>query len=175
MYDREFSSPVSDDAGSVDPLTLLNARNISNFDTLLKQDLSGPTVAALADDVVAACGSPALKHINNALNSWDLTWHLRRFRELEYEENSFFQNPLPFWWLAKLYLLLHLCGDILPQDSEFAISRFTDQSEAGRMNIQARLVRWLSRFRTPQFYVEPLASNILSKLAQAANDDACDT
>lgn len=167
MHDLEFPNPVYDHQLSQKTIQL-NGRKISNLDEFLQQGLSGPIVAGLADEAVSVYGNAALKHVNNALNTWNSTWHRRRHRELDREERSFSQNPFPFWWLAKLYLLLHICGGVLPRSSEFATHRATGIHGVSKLQTQAKIIKWFLKFRTPQFHAEPLASNIFSKLVRAA-------
>jgi hypothetical protein len=136
----------------------------SNLTNRLLQDLSGPMVASLADEATDSdrC-SAQLKNINDALNNWRSTWDLRLFRELWCENDSFFNDPLPFWWLAKLYVLLHLSRNSIGLDSEFAISRAEFGSGETVFATQAKIVKWFSRFRNQTHLLEVLEKEINSK------------
>ena len=130
----------------------------------LKDDPSGPTVTAIADRVVKIHGSPAIRRIDNALNSWRATWDLRHNREAQRENRTFKGDALPFFWLAKLYLALHYNAHILQHDSEFATSRAEGLDSQNKTTVQRKIVGWLSSFRGQKFTVDTKAESWLSSL-----------
>ena len=144
---------------------VVQSQRQESFDlsSFLQENLFGPTIAGMADQAVLSCGKPSLVHVNDALNAWYTTWQLRYFREAEHEERTFFQNPLPFWWLAKLYILLHLYKDLVGKDSEFAIFRAQNINGMSKLKVQTKIVRWFSRFRASYHYSEPLIPNLFPK------------
>ena len=148
--------------------TFAGGLGVQNLDELLKHDLSGPTITALAEEAVTNYGDITLRHIDNALNNWHSTWHFRHFREMQYEENSFCQNPMPFWWLAKLYLLLHCYRYLLNETSDFVVMRAAGADCVEKLQTQSKVGRWLSNFRGPQLQPELLAGNFLCKLTRVA-------
>lgn len=113
----------------------------------LQLDPSGPSVTAIADRTVQVRGSPAIRRINNALDSWRTTWDRRNSRDVAREEGSFKGDALPFWWLAKLYLALHYHARDLRADSEFATPRAEGLDGYCKAVVQRKIVGWLSRFR----------------------------
>lgn len=125
-------------------------------------------MASLANFVVSACGSPAVKRLNVVLDTWRATWELRQVRDVEHENSSFSADPVPFWWLAKLYLALHLYVRTLGEDSEFNIPRIKAGDEIGKIVAQVKIIGWLSRFRGQQKEAEVAVvaeeSSILPKL-----------
>ncbi len=48
---------------------------------------------------------------------------LRKNRDSQRENCTFKADPLPIWWLAKLYLALHYNAHIVQADSEFPTPR----------------------------------------------------
>ena len=54
---------------------------------------------------------------------------------------------MPFWWLAKLYLVLHYYSHILAEDSDFAKPRAERLDRYGKSRVQRKIVGWLSMFR----------------------------
>ena len=139
----------------------------------LRHDLSGPTAAALADHAVSSQGSSMLRHVNNALNAWRTTWDLRYYRDVAHENSAFTADPLPLWFLAKLYVVLHIYVPSAPEDQEFACSRVKGIDEHQKIVVQSKIIRWLSRFRGHRGMPDSLAGNILPKLMrpQPGNGD----
>lgn len=130
------------------------SNDIMDLDSFLQHDLSGSTVSSLADAAMFTNSTSALGHINQALNTWRNTWDQRQFREHKYENCTFFNDPLPFWWLAKLYILLHVYADLLHPDSEFAVARARSGDETSKFQVQKKIVGWFSRFRKTWAHTE---------------------
>jgi hypothetical protein len=130
----------------------------------LQQDLSGPSVADLADRIVKAHGSPQIHRMNGSLNSWRTTWDLRNMHDNHRESVTFKGDPLPFWWLAKLYLVLHYYTHFLTADSEFATSRGEGLNGTGKTIVQRKIVGWLSSFRGQRCNVDWSAESWLPDL-----------
>ena len=134
----------------------------------LQQDLSGPSLAALADRIVKARGSPQIHRINGSLNSWRTTWDLRNTHDSQRENCTFKGDPLPFWWLAKLYLVLHHYAHILTADSEFARPRAEGLDGMGKITVQRNIVGWLSSFRGQRCNVDWSAETWLPDLMKSS-------
>ena len=130
----------------------------------LQQDLSGPSVADLADRIIKTHGSLQMKGISGSLNSWRTTWDLRNMHDSQREGVTFKGDPLPFWWLAKLYLVLHYYAHILTADSEFATSRAEGLDGTGKTIVQRKIVGWLSSFRGQRSNVDWSAESCLPDL-----------
>ena len=136
----------------------------------LRQDLSGAKVAAIADDAVSSQGSSMLKQVNNALNAWRTIWDNRYFRDFAHENRSFFGDPLPFWWLAKLYVALHFHAPPGHGDTEFSESRVKGTNEPRKIIVQSKIIGWLSKFRRQQGVLDFLTENCFSKLMKPLHD-----
>ena len=142
---------------------------VFGLDYLLQQDLSEPTIAALADKVVSTSSCSALKRINGTLNTWRTTWDLRLYREIGYTASAFLDDPMPFWCLAKLYIILHHYTDLISDESEFAVSRVGFVDEKTKLQVQSKIARWLSRFGGQICQLEVFAKASI-KIRRLANE-----
>ena len=133
-------------AASVGTISMLGS-DIIKVDEHFLEDLSGVRVTAVADETVSLHGSSTLQHVNDALNAWLITWHMRHYRESGYESRTFVNDPLPFFWLAKLYLILHCYAFLIHDDSDFAIPRVQSMDESNKYRVQTKILGWLSKFR----------------------------
>ena len=115
--------------------------------TLLHQQFTGSTILALADTAINIYGSPAMKHLNTTLKTWRLIWDQRQVRDQECESDTFSADPLPFWYLAKLYLVLHFYGELVGDGSEFRVPRGKAGQERWKVGVQDKIVTWLNEFR----------------------------
>lgn len=130
----------------------------------LQQDLSGSTVTSLANEIVSLHNSVTLKHVNSAFDAWRATWDMRHYRERGHEGHTFFSDPLPFWWLGKLYMILHCHSSDIPCDSEFAVWRVSGGDERDKLQIQFKIRGWLARFRKVRNQSETSTQSYLSKI-----------
>ena len=136
----------------------------------LDHDLSESKVAWLANELVGIYGSTTLKHINSALNSWRATWDGRIYREPGREDVTFFHDPLPFWCLAKLYIVLHYLGDSFADSSEFSTARAGGMGETNKLQTQSNILQWMVRFRSElDQRVDRLREPPVLKLAKVAD------
>ena len=163
-------------ATSTEPL-FARGNELLGFNSLVQSDLSGPSIAALADEVVSTSSCSALKQINSILNAWRVTWDLRLYREIGYNDSGFLDNPMPFWFLAKLYIVLHHYEHFISDDSEFAVSRVKFLDERTKLQVQLKIVRWLSKFGFQSCQLEVLVKNnflypqtLLTKLRSVHQD-----
>ena len=131
-----------DGIGSVSTL----GSGITDLDEHFHEDLSGVKVNALADETVSWHGSSNVQHVNAALNAWLTTWNLRCYRESAYENRTFLNDPLPFFWLAKLYLVLHCYKFWIRDESDFAVSRVDGADDGSKWTVQIKIIGWFSRF-----------------------------
>ena len=130
----------------------------------IQNDLSGPKIAALADSAASSQGSSMLKQVNNALNAWRITWDLRYYRDIGHENHSFSADPSPLWYLAKLYIVLHVHVPSACNGNEFICSRVKGIDEREKIAVQSKIIRWLSRFRGQNGSSDSLEDNILPRL-----------
>lgn len=146
-------------------LELNGSSSTLSLDDQLSHDLSGQLVSSLADVAIATHTSQAIKSVNSALDSWRLIWDARQHREMDHEYATFVLDPLPFWWLAKLYLLLHCAGANIKDSSEFANPRSKGLNTAGKIVAMTKVVGWLQRFRRhPNEATDPTSMNCLKHL-----------
>ena len=138
----------------------------------LQHDLSGPKVAVLADGAASSQGSLMLKQINNALNAWRITWDLRYYRDIAHENHSFSADPSPLWYLAKLYIVLHVHVPPAGEGNEFVCSRVKGIDEREKIAVQSKIIRWLSRFRGQHGCSDSLQDNILPRLMRPHSVDS---
>jgi hypothetical protein len=114
----------------------------------LQQAFADNSIVALADDLVAAQDSATLKNINRTLDMWRTNWDLRGCQAFRQEKRTLSTDPVKYWWLAKLYLVLHLSRHSIHKASEFAIPESGSKNEQEKLQeIQLKVLGWLSRFR----------------------------
>ena len=111
----------------------------------MRQNLAGNYLPALADELVGQHGTATLKHINNILGKWHVIWSRRISRDFMQENRTFSGDPVRFWWLAKLYLVLHFYRHVIAKDSEFAISGGGD--DQAKVQTQLKVIGWLQQFQ----------------------------
>ena len=136
----------------------------SNAIKRLKDDPSGPNITAIANSALSMYASPVIRKVDNALNAWRATWDLRSNRDSKHERYTFSGDPLPFWWLAKLYLLLHYHGYVLQPDCEYASPRAEAPDNYRKSVIQSKVIGWLASFRGRKFTVNTETENWLPEL-----------
>ncbi|KAL2785025.1 hypothetical protein BJX66DRAFT_70274 [Aspergillus keveii] len=111
--------------------------------------LSGPSVSQLADEISSQRCSETLSHINDLLNTWRASWDAQYADETPQGRGlPWSSDPLRFWWLAKLYIILYACRSIITEESEF----FPFLSRPGGdgmepVRLRSRIVSWLLKFR----------------------------
>ncbi|KAG4431543.1 hypothetical protein IFR05_012978 [Cadophora sp. M221] len=132
----------------------------------LEASFNGPAISALASEIVAADGSNALRRVNQALENWMRTWELRNFRDGYYDEKAFVLDPVPFYWLAKLFLVIHCSGSGIPEDSEFTKLRPRDSEIGKRMRVQGNVFAWLTKLRRRERKVNSEPEGSLAGLLQ---------
>ncbi|KAK9364431.1 hypothetical protein V1509DRAFT_643697 [Lipomyces kononenkoae] len=133
-----------------------------NFSDLLNRDLLNYDIANIANRIVAAYGSDAIRRVNDALDAWLRNWNARRVHDMYDEKHGAFTHPLNFWLLAKLFLVLHFfrnryhrylpgLGEDGPPDREglelHAFYNSDNGTAQGRLTIQVQVIGWLSKLR----------------------------
>lgn len=113
----------------------------------LKNSFSSNLLTKLTAEAVHDCSNPNLVKINAALDRWYHVWVARVHRDITQENRTFTGNSMPFLWLAKMFLLLHLHRHNITNDSDFDIAGTTRADEKKKEVIQLRIVSWLMRFR----------------------------
>lgn len=137
-----------------------------DFESRLRANFNGPAISTLASEAVAASGSDALHHFNQALDSWLYVWELRQFRDGIQEQRTFVLDPVPIYWLAKLFIVLHCHVSSIPESSEFAKPRPKDSDIGGRMHIQKKVFIWLTRLKRRERKVDREPKGSLAGLLQ---------
>lgn len=120
---------------------------LNNLDRQVASDFSGPNIVQLAARVVRLRNSSTFDGINRVLDEWLAVWERRTWRDADYENLAFSLDPLPFWWLAKLFMLLHCGKGYFSVDSEFTIVNKTGGSFRDSHSSQAKIFRWLTKLR----------------------------
>lgn len=153
---------------------LSSRRNIDQILTSLKpgslsQETStfcGQSVSQLANEISVERGSGILSHVNDILNTWRASWDAQYALETDQYRRWFFSgDPLRFWWLAKLYLVLYACRSTITEESEFfPFFRKPVADNGERIQLQARILTWLTRFRKGVNMHLPLGSSYLSQV-----------
>ena len=116
----------------------------------LKTDFSPSTIDAVADDLIRTHGVPAIQEIAFALNAWRSSWDSRVFGDNQSDGQNFSADPMPFWHLAKLFIVLYLLGDLHTGSSEMRIPRARVGDTKGKLLVQEGIVSWLRKLGTDQ-------------------------
>ena len=119
----------------------------NGLESQLKGNFSGPHIAALATQAVRARGATNFIEIDIVLENWMKVWSRRQIFLDELESVAYSLDPVPFFWLAKLFLFLHCAAEYFPADGEFAYPRFKIQNNCERVSQQAKVMRWLFALR----------------------------
>lgn len=135
------------DQAAVQPSAFSGSIRLSQYMSLLQSRFSGQTVATLADTFISARASPAVDKVNIALNCWRSIWDRRKVQETDIEHRTFFGNPLPFWWLIKLYLLVHLVDMPVTEKNDFTLLKACFRESKGQLDKQEKIVSWVRKFR----------------------------
>jgi hypothetical protein len=88
--------------------------------------------------------------MNDSLDVWMSLWNSQNHHKtstLENERKTFVHDSLPFWYLAKLYLLLHCARDVVDPHSEFANPRAKGEDMQGRFELMGKAIAWLKVFK----------------------------
>lgn len=142
LYEMEPRSTTASTVAVREQLSILLRRLAKNF--------SGHTIEALTAQAVTLSGNEAIVNANKALDRWLQAWNTRLFREEVPGNSGFSSDPLPFWWLAKLFLLLHICAAVIPTDSEFDALKSRGDNLRGVLERQVKIFGFLSRIRRVQ-------------------------
>jgi len=93
--------------------------------------------------------------INRALDNWATTWDQRKYRDTDVGNMAFCLDPMPLWWLAKLFLILHCGASVISDGSEFARVRVKGTGILEKIALQAKIFGWLSKFRSSTSAASP--------------------
>jgi hypothetical protein len=133
---------ISESRKHLDELRVPARGTSQNTDRLLHSHFSWPQVASVADSIESSASCPVAKKANSALGSWMTTWENRLYREYSYERTRVTTDSLPFFWLAKLYIVLHCC-EVTNCDNPVARVRYFYDERKSRL--QSNIIRWLSQ------------------------------
>ena len=125
----------------------------------LKHNFCGSTVEAIADGVIETHGTLAFREIDAALNAWRLSWHSRKFRDYQSDGKLFSADPMPFWHLAKLFIVLHLLGDEQGAAgcSDLKLPKARVGDTKSKQLVQEKIISWMRRFGTERTDRQDLA------------------
>jgi hypothetical protein len=112
-------------------------------------DFSGKYITSLADVLVDQYGTAIMRRMNTLLGRWYQSWECRKSRDAARDNRTFSSDPLRFFWLAKLYIVLHFYRHALKKDSEFAVPDPEAPSDR-RNQAHLRIMSWLLRFQERQ-------------------------
>lgn len=118
-----------------------------NLDREVTSDFSGPNIVQLAARVVRLRNSSTFDGINRVLDEWLAVWERRNWHDADYENLAFSLDPLPFWWLAKLFVLIHCGKDCFSVDSELTMVSKTGGSFRDSHSSQVKIFRWFAKLR----------------------------
>jgi hypothetical protein len=135
----------------------------------LRKNFSGSYVTMLANDLVAKHGSPTVVRLNDILDNWHRSWELRKCRDLTQENRTFSCDPIQFWWLAKLFLVLHLHRHSIEKDSEWAALGLEPTDEHAKSQNQLKVVSWLLQFRKPNDEVTQSTEHYLARFVKPSD------
>lgn len=123
---------------------------LNNLDHRIASDFTGPNIVRLEEQAVLLKSSNTFGRIDSMLNEWLSVWKLRNWRDTESEDLAFTLNPMPFWWLAKLLLLLHCGKDFISADSEFNMANKAGGSFRSSQSLHGKTAQWLAKLRRKQ-------------------------
>ncbi|KAF5231472.1 hypothetical protein FANTH_13384 [Fusarium anthophilum] len=126
---------------------LSQSSRLDSLDRQVASDFSGPNIVRLAARVACLGNSSNFDSVNRVLDQWPAVWERRTWRDTDYENLAFSLDPLPFWWLAKLSVLLHCGRDCFSVGSEFTIVNKTGGSFRDSYSSQVKIFRWLGKLR----------------------------
>lgn len=135
----------------------------------LRKNFTGSYITLLANDLVARHGTPTVVRMNEILDNWHQSWELRKSHDLMQENRTFSCDPIRFWWLAKLFLVLHLHRHSIVHDSEWAALGSEPKDEHAKSQTQLKVVSWLLQFRQPNEEVTQLTEHYLSRFVRPAD------
>ncbi|CAM1504821.1 Fc.00g024120.m01.CDS01 [Cosmosporella sp. VM-42] len=131
-------------AGTTQMQSLTDCREISEK---LTEDFSAETVETIADNFIEKYGGNACRSLNSTLNAWRQIWETREFRDSHSDGTNFSCDPLPFWFLAKVFLMIRLVRCFLSHENVLDIPRGKPAHLRARTLAQGKLNSWLQRFR----------------------------
>ncbi|KIW20478.1 hypothetical protein PV08_01053 [Exophiala spinifera] len=111
----------------------------------LQSSLTAETIDAIADGFIGTYGGKTFTRLNSALNAWRQCWQSRVFRDLQNDGNNFLCDPLPFWHLAKLLLMLRLARVAGAEEPMLALLKVRHGPMWDRSFAQDGVLSWLRR------------------------------
>ena len=114
--------------------------------------------------------------MNRILDTWRSYWELRGPEDSEQENYTFSGDPLRFWWLAKLYLILSIhqqqslleAVDLSPDNHQFIAS-----DAQRRLKFQSKILSWLLQCRQEDKRIEQSEQRgtILCRIMKRCDDE----
>ena len=114
---------------------------------LKREQLTGENVTILADRTIELSGSAAMQNCNESLKAWKRLWEYLHIRNQDSESGSFSNDPLPFWYLAKLYQVLYLYGGLVDNEAELRMPVGEGDHDRWKIGVQDKIISWLINYR----------------------------
>ena len=122
--------------------------------SLTHQKLVGENLTVLADTAVETFGSAAMKQCNKTLKAWRRAWDHHRVHNQETRARPFSTDPLPFWYLAKMYQALYLSGEVFASELNLKLPMRRGSHDRWKTEEHERIIAWLDDFREQSFSKE---------------------
>ena len=114
---------------------------------LKREQLTGENVTNLADRTIELRGSAAMQRCNESMKAWKRLWEYLHLRNQNVESRTFSNDPLPFWYLGKLYQVLYLYGGLVDNKAELRMPVGEGDHDKWKIGIQDKIFSWLADFR----------------------------
>lgn len=124
--------------------------NSVGISKILRESIDTQTIETVSNNVTEKYGGDACRSVNAMLNAWRRSWEARKFRDVQSDGRNFLCDPLPFWFLAKAFLIVHLTEGVDADCQILDISKGKPVDLEARAILQAKLCGWLKRFRLNQ-------------------------
>ena len=152
--------------------TLPSGLGSSDLLSRLEKDCSGNSVTMVANELVSTHGTSTLRWLNGIFDKWQSVWALRGNHDSKYENRTFSADPVRFWWLAKLYIILHFVRNSIQSGSKFAVLETGTGDLEDMRQVQRKVVRFLLGFRSRKEDVYLSQECYLSSVLGPINDDS---
>lgn len=105
------------------------------------------TLENVADEVIKTQGGLVFQELNSTLNAWRMSWDHRKFQDPQSDGKTFTADPLPFWHLVKLLIVLHLNTGGLESHEQLQLPAIQPGDMKSKMMGQEKVSSWLKMLR----------------------------
>lgn len=105
------------------------------------------TLENVADEVINTQGGLVFQELNSTLNAWRTAWENRKFKDPQSDGKTFSADPLPFWHLGKLLIVLHLNTGGLEYHDQLRVPAIQSGDLQSKMMGQEKVSSWLKMLR----------------------------